>query len=386
MDLASAVVVGSLAVLGYVYLGYPVLVLMLARGLGTSVRPVPATPPVALVIAAFNEALVMAEKIRNTLALDYPAERLTIVVVCDGSTDETARIARECGGGRVRVLDDPVRGGKAGALNHGVRATTEDLLVFSDANALYRRDALRQLMGPFADARVGLASGFKTVTARSNAIGEGERTYWDYESRLRWAETCLGSTVAVVGEILAVRRALFEEMPGHVLVDDSYLCLRVLRAGARVVFVPEAVSVEGPAATRAGELIRRRRIAAGRFQLLCAPRQWPWRRPGVLVALVSHKFLRLLSPVLLILVLAGTIVLARRDGAWLARAAVVSQCGFYAAAALGAGNRGGRFARLATYFVAGQLGVLAGAVAYLSGADAAIWQPVARQPSSPPES
>ena len=106
----------------------------------------------------------------------------------------------------------------------------------------------------------------------------------------------------------------------------------------------------------------------------------------MLVALVSHKFLRLLSPVLLILVLAGTIVLARRDGAWLARAALVSQCGFYAAAALGARDRGGRLARLATYFVAGQLGVLAGAVAYLSGADAAIWQPVARQPSSPPES
>src|SRR5690606_23893730 len=138
-----------------------------------------------------------------------------------------------------------------------------------------RPDALRYLVQPLADPEVGLVSGSKTVVRDPHVVGDGEGAYWRYEAFVRRAETQTGSTVAVVGEILAIRRNLYTDIPLDVVLDDAYLCLAVLRAGHRVVYAERAVSVEAPSASRRDELERRRRIGAGRFQLLCRPALWP---------------------------------------------------------------------------------------------------------------
>jgi poly-beta-1,6-N-acetyl-D-glucosamine synthase len=379
------IAIASFGLMAYAHAGYPLLIWSLGRLWPRPLGAGPITPRVALIIAAYNEAAVIAAKVANSLALDYPPDLLRIVVVCDGSTDDTASTACAAGGSRVTVLHGRERSGKGAALNRGVDATDEPILVFSDANAMYRSNALRSLVAAFNNPAVGLASGFKMVTRESHVVGDGEGAYWSYESLLRRAETATGSTVAVVGEMLAIRRECFARIPAHVISDDVYLCMSVLRAAYRVVFVPEAVSVERSSATHAAEIVRRRRLAVCRFELLFSPRRWPWRQPFVLFELFSHKFLRLLAPWLLLGGFVSTLVLAWRPGApavtW---AIVAAQAGFYTLATVGACDMATGFlrrpARVAAYVVAGHVAIAVGAILYLTGNAPRFLERVARRP------
>jgi biofilm PGA synthesis N-glycosyltransferase PgaC len=192
--------------------------------------------------------------------------------------------------------------------------------------------------------------------------------------------------VAVVGEMLAIRRELYVPIPRRIISDDVYLCMQVLRAGRRVVFVADAVCVEGASASPSDEVARRRRITASRFQLLCSPSQWPWRRPGVLFALVSHKFLRLAVPWLLAAALLASLalVLGPDTPAW-AWVLLLAQVAAYSLAAVGAAGaapgRLARPARIAAFFVAGHAASVSGAIAYLTGRASPAWQRVRRRPT-----
>jgi cellulose synthase/poly-beta-1,6-N-acetylglucosamine synthase-like glycosyltransferase len=385
MDATLWVLAVSLGLLAYVHVGYPLLVWTLGRLWPRPIRAADITPPIAFIVAAYNESGVIAAKIDNTLALDYPPDRLRVVVICDGSTDDTAEIARRAGGGRITVLQAEGRRGKGAAMNRAADMTDEPILVFSDANAMYRADAVRWLVRPFNDDEVGLSSGHKTVTRGPHIVGEGEGAYWSYESWLRRAETAVGSTVGVVGEIMAIRRTCFSHIPPHVINDDTHLCMGVLRAGQRVVFVPEAISLEGSAATQADEMVRRTRFAASRVALLLTPREWPWKRPFTLFQLVSHKFLRLFAPWCLLLTALATVAALRSPTAspilW---AVLGGQVVLYGLAAIGAaGRRAGplrRPARLAAFVIAGHIASAVGVLAYLSGRASPLWERVARRP------
>lgn len=378
MDPLTGALICCLGAVVYANVGYPLLIGVLAL-FAPSRRATPsARPQVTLIIAAHNERAVIAAKIRNTLALDYPRDALSVVLVDDGSTDDTAEIATHEGNAQVKVLQRSYREGKGAALNHGASVAVGEVLVFSDANALCRRDALAALVSVFSDRRIGLATGHKATLANGGAVGEGDAAYWSYESFLRRNETRLGSTVAVTGEMLGVRRELFQEFPQGVINDDAFLCMSVLRRGYRVVCVSEAMSVKGTSATHRDEVLRRCRVAAGRWQLMCRLQWWPWRRPFVMFELISHKLLRLLAPFFLVAAFAiNMVLLLRSDATAAVWACFAIQAGVYLLAVAGFAHgpeaRGNPVARVAAYFVAGNVANGLGLFTYLTGRATPLW-------------
>jgi len=229
----------SVALVAYVYAGYPLALALLAR-----LRPKPGwkppddLPAVTLVIAAYNEEDVIARKLENSLGLDYPSDRLQIIVAADGSSDSTAEIVRSYSDRGVELSYSPERMGKSAAVGRALSLARGDVVVLSDANNLYAADALRLLVAPFADPRVGAVSGAKVVSGEEGGVGESEGAYWRYESFIKAQETRLGSCTGACGEILAVRRELLEPPPASVINDDFYIAMRVIRKGYRLVYVP----------------------------------------------------------------------------------------------------------------------------------------------------
>jgi cellulose synthase/poly-beta-1,6-N-acetylglucosamine synthase-like glycosyltransferase len=284
----------------YPYLLYPLVVALLGKILGRGVRADDGyLPRITVVTAAFNEAKHIEATVRNKLAQDYPPELLDIVVVSDESTDGTdeivARIAAETG--RVRLLRQVPRAGKTSALSLAMPNLRGDIVVFSDANSIYRSDALRLLARNFADPRVGYVTGKMVyVDAEGSLVGDGCSAYMRYENRLRGAETRVGSVVGVDGGIDAVRRNLYRPMRPDQL-PDFVLPLSVVEQGYRVVYEPEAVLNEDTLATEATEYRMRVRVALRSFWALWDKRALfnPFRHGLFSWQLLSHKLLRYLS-------------------------------------------------------------------------------------------
>ncbi len=405
-----------LFVIGYHYAGYPALLWLLARlrprptRQGEGLPPAASPPPLSLIIAAYNEAEVIAAKIENSLALDYPPDRLEILVVADGSNDGTAEIVAAYAARGVRLLHQPQRQGKSAAINRAAAQARGDILVFSDANAFYLPDALRMLVRHFADAQVGGVTGQKTIRSSvsvtlpsvsvtlpsvsvmlpsdsqlpAGGVSESSSLYWRYESAIKQWESAIGSTAGVVGEMMAVRHSLFQPIPLDVINDDAYLAVRLCAQGARVVYEPAAVCWETAAESSQDEQIRRRRITAGRFQLLFRPRLWPWRSPWMIFALISHKFLRLLLPFFLLGALVSSALAVWRGlGGRLLRLALAGQAAVGALAAWGAWQeqtgRRGRMPALAYFLLSSNWATVQGLVRYLRGQQTVLWQKAQRQ-------
>lgn len=374
-----------LAAQGLHYVGYPVLLLILAK-----LRPRPAIrsdilPPVTLVIAAYNEAAVIAEKLENSLALDYPG--LQVILTSDGSTDATLPLAQRFAASGVTVLHNPERRGKAAAVNDALAHATGEIVVFSDANSMYRSDAIRKLTRNFADPQVGCVGGQLAVRPPApDDPSEGvpvERLYWRYESLIKRLESRVASTVGVAGSMLAVRRALVGPLPRGLINDDAYLGLSVLRRGYRVIYEPEAVGLEAPIETMRDEIVRRQRIAAGRYQLLLSLGWWPWNRPGALLMLLAHKVMRLLLPFLMIGALVANAALLAWPPVPAAMQIVLAlQFAFYCLAAVGFlaehFGRRWRIPAVAYYVIVGNLGSLRGFLRYVTGRQTAIWRKATR--------
>lgn len=281
----------------YTYLGYPMLIFLLGRLLGKEQKFAPIEPSVTLLIAAHNEELIIEDKIRNSLAVDYPADRLQILIVADGSTDRTAKIVRRFADQGVELLYEPERRGKMAAINRALPYARGEIIVFSDANNFYRPDTIRNLIGPFADERVGAATGAKVIAKGDGSLGESEGLYWKYESFIKKQETRLGNCTSAPGEVLAIRKRLYSRPPDNIINDDFYIAMQVVRAGYRLVYVPEAVSTERVSPSARDELIRRTRINAGRYQIIARARQiLPLDQPLLLWQFFSHKVLRVLVP------------------------------------------------------------------------------------------
>ena len=291
---------GALIVGLYPYVIYPLLVALLGRVLHSQVRTDAAfLPRVTVVTAAFNEAAHIEATVRNKLALDYPAGLLDVIVVSDESTDGTdeiiARLAREsdC----VQLVRQTPRQGKTSALNLALPRARGDIVVFSDANSIYRPDALHRLVRNFADPRVGYVTGkMMYVNADGSLVGDGCSAYMRFENLLRGAETRVGSIVGVDGGIDAVRRALYRPMRADQL-PDFVLPLSVVEQGYRVVFEPEAVLNEDTLASGSAEYRMRVRVALRAFWALWDKRALfnPLRFGLFSWQLLSHKLLRYLS-------------------------------------------------------------------------------------------
>ncbi len=366
----------------YTYLVYPALVWLLTVGRRASIyNPLDEWPPVSLVIAAYNEEMVLRDKLENALGLDYPSGQLDIIVVSDASSDGTDEIAAEFAERGVRLHRVAERGGKTRAQNAGVALARGEILVFSDANSMYAPDALKALLAPFADARVGCVCGeLQYANPDDGGAGKGEGAYWNYEQFLKLRESQLSSALGANGAIYALRRNLFVEL-GSEIISDFIMPICVWRQGYRVVYEPKAVASEYSAGSFRDECQRRRRIVSRSLHGL-------WTQRGVLnpfahfffaFQMFSHKVLRWLVPLLLLVALGINLLLA---GDQFYRILLLLQGGCYGLGVLGYlfPQRLGRLLPfyVPAYFCATNLGALLGFLNFLAGRRPSVWQPVGR--------
>jgi glycosyltransferase involved in cell wall biosynthesis len=300
--------------ISYTYALFPALVLARARLRPRVHRSAPITPTVSVVIAAHEEEAVIGDKVENLLGLDYPAEKLQLLIASDGSTDGTVAAARARGDERVEVLDLP-RTGKAGALNSAVERATGEILVFSDANSMFAPDALRRLVAPFADPSVGGVAGDQRYLPEGDDAGvaKGERGYWDFDRAIKQAESAAGNVISATGAIYAVRRSLFGPVPDGV-TDDFATSTAVIAQGRRLVFAPDAVAFEAVGASAEIEYGRKVRVMTRGLNGVVLRRRLldPRRHGFYAVQLLSHKVLRRLMAVPLLVLVASSMRLARR--------------------------------------------------------------------------
>ena len=332
----------AVLILGYVCIGYPVLARVRAALRPRTRRRAPIEPTVTIIIAAHNEGDRIERRLRNLLSLDYPANRLEIILGSDGSTDDTVERARAFESAGVVVHEFTNRRGKPALLNALVPRATGDIVVFADARQRFDRVALRALVANFADPGVGVVSGHLIMTAGTDAeIGsEGAAMYWHYEKLIRSTESRGGSTVGATGAIYAIRRSLFEPLPVDTILDDVLIPVRIARRGYQVVFEPAAKAFDIAPSTAQAELVRKARTIGGTFQLFARER-WllnPRLNP-LWFETVSHKALRLALPILLGALLLSNLALLEW---WPYRVTMAGQVAFYAAAIAGCGHRRGR--------------------------------------------
>jgi cellulose synthase/poly-beta-1,6-N-acetylglucosamine synthase-like glycosyltransferase len=383
--------------IAWTQLGYALALALLARLLGRTPPRAPESPPrsggpppsLSLIVAAHDEEAVIAARIANALALDYPRELLEVIVACDGCTDQTAAAARSAGADLVLELP---RGGKIRAQDAAAARAKGEILAFSDANALWDPDAARALVGAFADPRVGYACGRVGYVrahrdprrggedpgeARPGGDGRGdanqEGLYWRYELALRALESRLSSITAGNGGIYATRRDSYivvDPIMGH----DLSLPFNMVKRGLRAVYVPGARSRERMVPSLAGESRRKRRMTSHAWPILLrggmlSPRGYP---PGYALMIVSHRLLRYLTPFLHLLLLAASVALVALGAGPLYAAALALQLALLAAALL-AGVAPVRALLIARYYVLTTASLALGLWDWLRHGTAATW-------------
>jgi cellulose synthase/poly-beta-1,6-N-acetylglucosamine synthase-like glycosyltransferase len=374
---------GSLGLILYTYLIFPLLVIL--RGLVWPKRyrsQEPGTlPVVSVIIAAYNEEKAIAEKLDNILSLDYPADRLEVVIASDGSTDRTDAIVRSYKDRGIQLLSLP-RLGKAGALNAAVSASKGDILVFSDANSMYKSDAIRALVRPFAEPTVGGVAGNQRYLKKKGAAdaGAGERSYWDFDRILKQFESNAGNAIAATGAIYAIRRSLFEPVMEGV-TDDFFTSTSVIAQGYRLVFASDAVAYESVAGTSGMEFGRKVRvITRGLRAVLVARRELlnPFRYGFYAIQLFSHKVLRriIVYPLLVLFIVNPFLW----KSGLLYQLTMLGQFGFYSLAFLGFLLDGTRFGRrkifaLPFYFCLVNAAVLVASLNIMRGQQIKRWDP-----------
>lgn len=333
------------AIVAYVYVGYPALLAVWARLRGRrhdrATTPAP-LPAVSIVVAARNEGRRLTGRLNNLLALDYPKDRREIIVVSDGSEDDTEQVlSRYAGEVRPILLS---KSGKAVALNAGVAAARYEIVVFADARQRFEVDALRRLVEPFANPLIGGVSGELMIDADQapgeraddgSAVSEGVGLYWRYEKWIRQRESDIWSTLGVTGAIWALRRKAWRPLPANTVLDDVLTPMRVVLDGPRVVFEPRARAYDRSSPDAATEHRRKVRTLAGNYQLLrLEPRLLVPGVNPVWLQFVSHKLGRLVVPYALAALLVASAALAPTSGIY--GTALALQVLFYVLAAHGA--------------------------------------------------
>jgi cellulose synthase/poly-beta-1,6-N-acetylglucosamine synthase-like glycosyltransferase len=332
LGLLSLIVI-SLTVVAYAYLGYPAVIWAASRLFGRSGgRPAVSDdqlPTVTLLIAAYNEESEIAKRLENALAVQYPEGKYEVVIASDGSSDRTVEIARRFTDPRVRVLAFSARRGKSAVLNDVLaNHVRSDVVVLSDANTWNDPESVRRLAAWFRDRSVGVVCGRLVLT--DPAAGRNvDSLYWKYETFLKKCESRLGALLGSNGGIYAIRRSAYTAIPDNTLVDDFVIPLLArLRTGCRIVYDPGAVATEEIPASMTAEFHRRSRIGAGGFQSIGILRQLLLPVNGwVAFTFFSHKVLRWVCPLLLVLALVANVALVTLDAAY--SNLLAAQLGFY---------------------------------------------------------
>jgi cellulose synthase/poly-beta-1,6-N-acetylglucosamine synthase-like glycosyltransferase len=360
--IVKAVFWGSLGALAWTHAGYPAAAALAARLRARPVRKGGVLPSVSVVVAAHDEETVIERRLENLLGLDYPPDKLEIVVASDASTDRTDELveavaAREP---RVRLLRAP-RGGKVAAQNLAVQETTGELVAFSDANALWAAPALRRLVRNFADTEVAYVCGQLRLEEADGTNREG--AYWRYELKLREAESQLGSVTGGNGAIYAIRREDYVEVDprfGH----DLALPYLMVQRGRRAVYEPEAIAFEKPTPDNESEYRRKVRMFEHCWLIVLRGRMLRRLDPVYLAEVISHRHLRYASGVLHVALLASSLALAAEGGVY--ALALAGQLAFIALALAGSG--------LPRYYTLVMSATVVSLVRYLRFGVPAVWE------------
>ena len=367
----------------YVYAGYPLLVVALARTRRVAPPEEPSPlPTVTLIFCVHNEQAILDAKIDNCRAIDYPKDRLTILAASDGSTDGSAERLNELEGqGVLRALVQPTRSGKTTLLNRAVEMVSTDLVLFTDASTLLRPASLRRHVRHFSDPGVGCVGGdLDFINVGRGGVSAGHGLYWRYEAAIRRAESDLGMLAYVSGANYSMRRTLWKPVPGE-FADDCISPLNVVAAGHRVVYDPEAVAEEVASESQRGLFARRVRMVTRDLDATLRHGHLlnPFRYGGVTLSLLSHKLLRWLVSPALVLILALNTALAGLAGRPLYGALLAAQMSFYTlafVASLGSGRPKSPLLSVPLYFCVSNLGALRGLVNVVLRRRIGVWQPV----------
>ncbi|MNX92155.1 Poly-beta-1,6-N-acetyl-D-glucosamine synthase [compost metagenome] len=362
-------------------MGYGLIIWLIARLVRDPARLSTDLPSVSVVIAAYNEAPIIAARIHNALALDYPTDRLEVLIVTDGCTDGTEDVVLAVQDPRVRLLHRMERSGKVNALNAAIPQARGEIVVGSDANCFFEADCLRHLVRHFGDPRVALVAGEKRIHQGEGTVSLGEGLYWRYESWLKRLDSKVSTALGATGEVFALRKDCFEPLPTDAIIEDFVLSMRQVMAGRRVAYEPAATASEDASASFADEFKRKVRIVAGGWQSVV--RLWPLLTPRYgLVAFqyVSHRVLRwMVVPFALPLAFIANGVLAWH-GQW--RWLFALQLVFYGLALVGhfLQRKGIRWklCYVPFYFTFLNVAALAGAWRYVRGRQPVTWEKARR--------
>jgi len=360
----------------YAYLGYPLLLTVLAP-LFPAWRHSPAPAlNISIVIAAHNEARHIEHKLRTLLAQDYQPATLQIILASDGSTDDTVARAHKVVDSRITVLDLP-RQGKAATLNAGVALATGDILVFTDADNQWSRETLGYLLAPLSDPNVGACAGHMVIPVTGGGLSVGDSLYRHYEGWLRRVENRTGCMVSADGALLALRRELFQRVPAEVN-DDFFLSTCAPVAFKRIVYVPEAQVIDHGVDEADKQFRRRQRVTVGGLQSLAQRSELlnPLKHGLYSLALISHKLIRRLAPILLLPLLLSNFWLWDDHGFY--RLALIAQLFGYAIALAGLLDSQHRLPkpfRLAAFLLVTLAGMSLGLWQFLRGHRYAQWNP-----------
>ncbi len=317
MNALTAIFWTSLFIVFYSYLGYAFILFFLIQCRKILFHTVPKLetsfqPSVALIIPAYNEEDFILTKIKNTLELNYPRQKLSVIFITDGSTDETAEIIRNYGG--FELMHHPERKGKSAALNRAMQKITVPVVIFCDANALLNKDCINEIVKHYADPKVGGVSGEKKIlqTSHNTTVSSGESLYWKYESYLKKMDSDFYSVVGAAGELLSLRTALYENIEEHTIIEDFVMSLRICLKGYVIRYEPRAYAMETSSISMKEEQKRKVRISAGAFQaiLMLKPLFNVFKYPKLSFQFISHRVLRwVLCPFCLVLIFISNFLL-----------------------------------------------------------------------------
>lgn len=368
-----------LAIVVYTYVGYGLILYLLVfiKRLAIKAKPLAditddCLPEVTLMVCAYNEEDIISEKMSNTHSLDYPADRLHLVWVTDGSTDNTNSILSTYPD--VKIVFSPERRGKSAALKHGIKEVSTEIVIMTDANTMLNPEAIREIVRLMQDPKVGCVSGEKKVMAKSDSdeAAQGEGLYWKYESTLKRLDSELYSAMGAAGELCVIRRQLMTDIPDDTLLDDFVISMEIVRMGYKIAYTSKAFAMEYGSADLHEESKRKRRIAAGGLQSSWRLRSLmnPLRHPVVAFQFVSHRVLRwTITPVCLFALIPLNTILVLSGEGIIYTIIWILQILFYASALAGM--------RISKYFVFMNLNVFRG-MAYLLNNTSGTWEKAKR--------
>jgi len=382
----------SVAILAYTYAGYP-MVLAVLRTLRPKRHQIDESyePVVSIIIAAYNEEGAIAGKLENTLALDYPRERMQVIVASDGSTDRTNEIVAGYQDRRVTLLASPERTGKIATVARAVERAQGDIIVFSDATGIYSADALRAMVRHFADKRVGGVGGEVRYVAGESVVGEGTGAYWRYETFVKRLQSDAFSNTTISGAIHATRKDLFVAAPPET-GSDMIVPMSIVKNGFLVVYEPNAVASEATTVRAADETAMRVRIPVRGFASMTRSggAMNPLKHPAIFFHVLSHKALRWMAGFFMLTLLISNAVLALSPaavpsvpnsaltpGPLFYQIVLAAQVAFYAAALIGyfLRDRVKTIFTIPYYFCLLNFTALVGFIQFLAGRRIARWEP-----------